>query len=72
MIHWSLTTQQADQILNTLAQRPFAEVTALIQELMRQAQAQPPAPAFIEPPKANGQDKGRDKGPPVISTGVGA
>lgn len=36
-IHWSLSTQQADQILNILAQRPFAEVNPLIQELLRQA-----------------------------------
>lgn len=66
VIHWNLTTQQADQILNILAQRPFAEVNSLIQELMRQAQA------GVPPPQSNGQDKGRDKGPPVISTGVGA
>jgi hypothetical protein len=36
-IHWSLSPQQADQILNILAQRPFAEVNGLIAELMRQA-----------------------------------
>lgn len=66
MIHWHLTEQQADQIVNTLAQRPFAEVTTLITELLRQANAdkgKTPEPIA----KPNGHDN-----PPVISTGVAA
>jgi hypothetical protein len=51
MIHWNLSTQQADQILNILAQRPFAEVNALIAELLRQAQEKPQArPLAAVPP----------------------
>jgi hypothetical protein len=50
MITWTLSEQQADTVLNALAQRPFAEVTNLIQELLKQANAQrqaapPPTPA---------------------------
>lgn len=55
MIHWNLTEQQADQILNTLAQRPFAEVNALIGELMRQANDK--TPQAVAMPKPNGHDK---------------
>lgn len=71
MIHWNLTEQQADQILNTLAARPFAEVNGLIAELMRQANANKVPgqnPGLVAAgPKPNGHDN-----PPVISTGVGA
>lgn len=70
MIRWTLTDQQADQILNTLAQRPFAEVTGLITELMRQAKAEKQQPAEVplaQRAKPNGLDN-----PPVISTGVAA
>lgn len=67
MIHWTLTEQQADQILNTLAARPFNEVTNLIQELLRQANAEKDGKTPQAIAKPNGQDN-----PPVISTGVGA
>jgi len=40
MITWNLTEQQADQVLNALAQRPFVEVNGLIGVLMQQAQEQ--------------------------------
>ena len=41
MITWVLTTQQADVVLNALAQRPFAEVQGLITELLKQANPAP-------------------------------
>lgn len=69
-VHWHITDQQADQILNTLAQRPYAEVTVLITELLRQAQAEKNTPAEVplaQRVKPNGLDN-----PPVISTGVAA
>ena len=40
MIHWTLTEQQADIVLNALGQRPFIEVQGLIGVLMQQAQQQ--------------------------------
>lgn len=40
MIHWKLTEQQADVVLNALGQRPFLEVQGLIGVLMTQAQEQ--------------------------------
>jgi hypothetical protein len=52
MVHWNLSTQQADQILNILAQRPFAEVNALIAELLRQAQEKPQAKPLAAVPAA--------------------
>jgi hypothetical protein len=48
MIQWNITEKQADQILQTLATRPFAEVNELIQELLRQAQK--PRPLEVVPP----------------------
>jgi len=48
-IHWHLSQQQADQILSTLAQRPFAEVNTLIQELLRQANDKVPSPTQLVP-----------------------
>lgn len=70
MIHWNLTEQQADQILNTLAARPFAEVNGLITELMRQANAEKNTPAEV-PLAQRGKPNGQDN-PPVMNLGVGA
>lgn len=39
MIIWKLNEQQADYIVKVLAQRPFAEVNELLQDLVRQANA---------------------------------
>jgi hypothetical protein len=39
-IIWKLTVEQANQIMGTLAKRPFDEVADLIAELQKQAQAQ--------------------------------
>lgn len=59
MIHWHITDQQADQILQTLAQRPFAEVNNLINELMRQANAdKDPGKTPQAIAKPNGADTG--------------
>jgi hypothetical protein len=49
MITWTLSEQQADVVLNALAQRPFAEVTNLIQEMLKQANAQRQAAPSVEP-----------------------
>jgi hypothetical protein len=40
MIHWYINEQQADYVFKCLAQRPFGEVNALINDLY--AQANPP------------------------------
>jgi Tfp pilus assembly protein PilV len=40
MIRWTLTEQQADQVLTALGHRPFIEVNGLIGLLMQQAQQQ--------------------------------
>jgi hypothetical protein len=42
MIVWTITEQQADQVLNALSHRPFLEVSGLIQLLLKQAQQQAP------------------------------
>lgn len=41
-ITWTVTAQEADVIMNALAQRPFAEVTNLIQKLLQQANPKTP------------------------------
>ena len=45
MLTFNLTEQQADIVLNALAQRPYIEVQGVIQTLMRQVllQQNPPA-----------------------------
>jgi hypothetical protein len=40
MITFTLTEQQADQVLTALGHRPFLEVNGLINTLLQQAQAQ--------------------------------
>ena len=40
MITWTVTEQQADLILNALGHRPFIEVNGLINDLLKQGQAQ--------------------------------
>lgn len=54
MVTWNISEARADYILKLLAQRPFAEVNALIQDLMTQANAgvqqQPPAPRQADRP----------------------
>jgi len=43
-----LTVAQWNIVLNAVAQRPFAEVNNLVQEMVQQANSKMPAPA--EPP----------------------
>ena len=63
MIQFNVTEQQADQILNALAQRPFIEVQGLIGVLMQQAQEQQKAKEQQTP-----QTAPRDyPGPPPLS-----
>jgi len=47
-MNFTLSDQQTDQVLNALAQRPYAEVAPLINELVKQVQAQkqPQEPVF--------------------------
>jgi len=40
MIKWTVTEQQADQVLTALGHQPFLQVNGLINELLKQAQAQ--------------------------------
>lgn len=53
MVNWSLNEQQADYIVKVLAQRPFAEVNELLQDLVRQANAS------VRPPQAVSVEKGK-------------
>jgi hypothetical protein len=46
LVHWTLTTQQADQVLYALSQRPYAEVNGLISLLVQQAN-----PPLVPAPK---------------------
>ena len=63
MIRWTLTEQQADQVLNALGHRPFIEVQGLIQELLKQAnQPKPPDVGMPEGP-LTGLPNGLGEGP---------
>lgn len=55
MITWKLDEKQADHILQVLAARPYGEVSALIQELVKQANANVPQQAVLplEVPKTS-------------------
>ena len=67
MIRWTLTEQQADQILNALGQRPFLEVNGLIGVLMQQAQKQQ-----IEQQGSTGQAQSGIPLPDVLESPRGA
>lgn len=47
-VKWQLSVNQANYIFNLLAQRPFAEVNELIQQLAAQSNVQPEAPTPID------------------------
>lgn len=48
-----LTVNQWNVVLNAVAQRPFAEVSGLIQEMTQQANSKLPIPDAPEEPPAN-------------------
>jgi hypothetical protein len=43
----TLNGQQFEQVMNALGQQPFMQVAGLINELLRQAQAQSPEPPAV-------------------------
>jgi len=55
LIHWKLTTQQADFILGLLAKQPYIEVNTLVNLLLQQANEPEPSSQHVpesvpEPP----------------------
>ena len=59
MIHWYINEQQADYVIKCLAQRPFGEVNALINDLY--AQANPPMEPANPAPAAATPEEVRQK-----------
>jgi hypothetical protein len=43
-IHWNLTAEEAQSIVNIMAARPYIEVAGLISKLMQQSQEAPTPP----------------------------